>query len=568
MPPNITNGNRPAYEAGGGTLAPSLPGRKTGRNKLTIPIGKLTQYLGDWAKPPGVLRALLDLVLDTEGATAVLGAETETTTMQRQILVAGENKMTSRTSEAKLDKLAASLMRRALDHEPEITDDALLTALGFRTAVCETKLDFIERLVALQLVLRRGLEFRSTNPETTDIPMFGFSVHMYNAYDWDASLATAEAANVASPQKKSTAKQLEDMEADIDDDVDDNNIGNKPAASNDDMVASIKKIMDGFADRLKAVEKHAEDEEPKAKKRRTDDGGTFDLDTHTTHTHFAPQPNLPSAEDTTTDPERTADAIFQQVEADPGESVNADVIPEVAKKYKQHSRITVATVFSYICSSDLAQRFQITQADDGNIELARTTTSSRKVATFYELTQVTDATIDSIYSVEACAGFKLRQYFVQTINTAHRNLGNDLAMTIACWNAHMFQWIKGLNDGVNTKLKCSTIIEREVRAEFTALRRHDKVKTDEATNLKDIMRQIAKNGNNKNGGGPNVRWEGSAKLINDPPQSMRDADCLAYLAGKDCRFVDSSGNCPFNHTGLTKGSDPAAQKNHYEKNKK
>ena len=93
------------------------------------------------------------------------------------------------------------------------------------------------------------------------------------------------------------------------------------------------------------------------------------------------------------------------------------------------------------------------------------------------------------------------------------------------------------------------------------------MKTDEATNFKDIMRQISKNGNST-ASSSNGRWDGNAKLIKDPPKSMRDADYLAYLAGKDCRFVDNEGNCPFNHTGLTKGSDPAAQKNHYEKNKK
>ena len=232
------------------------------------------------------------------------------------------------------------------------------------------------------------------------------------------------------------------------------------------MMAAIEKAMAGFTDRLEKIEndKRAEPDEHPAKKQRTDPKGIFDLDVHK---HYTPHPNLPTPQDTPSpDPERTADAIFRQVEVDPGESVNANVIPEIAKRYKEHSRITVAMVFSFICSSDLAQRFQITQAEDGNIELARTTTSSRKVATFYELTQVTDATIDSVYSVEACAGFKLRQYFVQNINTS--NLGNDLAMTIFIWNAHMFQWIKGLNDGVNTKLKYSSIIERDMSSRRSA----------------------------------------------------------------------------------------------------
>ena len=140
-----------------------LVGRKTGKSKLAIPLGKLTDYLGTWAKYPGVLRALLDYVLTTAGATGELSAGTETTTMQRQIAVAGENKITSRTSEAKLDKLTASLIRRALGYMTDTTDDALLTALGFRTARCETKLDFIERLVVLQLILRRGMEFKAAN---------------------------------------------------------------------------------------------------------------------------------------------------------------------------------------------------------------------------------------------------------------------------------------------------------------------------------------------------------------------------------------------------------------------
>ena len=210
--PNITNANRPLYDSGGGTLSPMLVGRKTGKSKLAIPLGKLTDYLGTWAKYPGVLRALLDYVLTTAGATGELSAGTETTTMQRQIAVAGENKITSRTSEAKLDKLTASLIRRALGYMTDTTDDALLTALGFRTARCETKLDFIERLVVLQLILRRGMEFKAANAGATEIPLFGFSVHIYNAYDWDASLTGAETANVASPQKKTAAQQLEDME--------------------------------------------------------------------------------------------------------------------------------------------------------------------------------------------------------------------------------------------------------------------------------------------------------------------------------------------------------------------
>ena len=173
VPPNVTNANRPTHEVGGPTLAPSLAGRKTGKNKLAIPQGQLKQYLGTWAKHPGVLRALLDLILSTAGATEALSAGTETTTMQRQITVAGESKITNRTSEAKLDKLTASLIRRALDHAAETTDDALLTALGFRTVRCETKIDFIERLVPGRQIIGPKTVLEYIEAKDEDIPLTG-----------------------------------------------------------------------------------------------------------------------------------------------------------------------------------------------------------------------------------------------------------------------------------------------------------------------------------------------------------------------------------------------------------
>ena len=571
----VTNANRPTLDINHPTIALINPGRKAGSAKLTIPSGDLSAYIGAWAKSPGVARVMLDIIGADSDLLEQLATATESNTNERQVKMVGNSMIGAKTTEQRLDKMAVALIRAAFpgytDGIPQTTigNDQILTHLGFRTETCDDKIAFGERLVALQLIVRRGMEYvaeRSAGQDS-NIPIFIFTPASYNNCDWDTKLGGAETPGTGSPQKKSLQTQLEEQETDDTPDV------GGDTQTNPAMVAAIQLAMTTamgvITTRLDAMDKRQAElvaNGPPAKKARMDPtGDASDLDLlDLNYTPRAPLPTGGTNPTTDTDPNRTAD-IFKLAEVDPGDSINVNVIPEIAKRHKERTRITAGAVFGFICSTDQTQRIHFSTGDDGSMQLARSTTSSRKIATFYELNLVTEAFIDSVYSVEPIAGFKLRQYFVQTINTANRNFEADLSKTVSYWNKHVFQWIKGIEEGINTKLTLSDIIQRDVEGEFRAMRALDREKEADNSAIKALAAEVR--GLRSTNRTPTAQRLGP-RVLTVVPSTMRDKECLAYLAGKDCRVVDVNSKCVFSHEGLVKGSNPDAQKDHYDKQKK
>ena len=160
----------------------------------------------------------MDLILkDGDRLITSLSHPSEKPLHDRQVRVDGHQAITSVRTESTLDKIAAALLRGFMRDQCDAKgDDEILTRFGFRVlAVADNKLKFIERLVALQLIIRRCLELHET-AGGDPLPTFGFDTpDAYNCADWNRLLSDSETPGTASPQKKTAAQQIAEVEATV-----------------------------------------------------------------------------------------------------------------------------------------------------------------------------------------------------------------------------------------------------------------------------------------------------------------------------------------------------------------
>ena len=592
MQPFITSDTRPLVPEDATTWDPTSQPRDVGADKIKVPKdGDLSVYLGDYAQHPGVLTVLLDDLVRTPAMITKLAHPSETTTMERQIKVEGFQLISASTSERTLDKITHSLITRLAPNVCKNEKiDAILTAFGFRSDFCDDKLGYIDRLVALQLIVRAGIEVhrRQTTAGNTiiAIPLIGYTASDFNTMDWDARLTGKPAPGTETPQKRSEGDQIVALEAAA---AAKAVPEPKPQEPNPEMLQQLSQAITELRSEIKTIAatvqgRGGDGQAPFKRVRFSADPpaaqGTntpaFSLDTPFTPPHTIPGADKqapPNAE------EIDVSAVLQLDEVDPDDSVNSMVIPEVAALFVQRKRITAEHIHSITCTQEQDRRLDISQTDNGTYQVTSSTTSARKIRTFGDLLKVTNYLIDSIYSVQPEAGFKLRQVFVNTIFEAHEAMGSDIAKSVAYWNAHVQSWIKNIKVGINTKLKYSKGLADEVSREFTRQRATDRSTQDDNTALRTLTRQVQSLVGKKSGGGGGGGGGGSGGgggggtrapkvLTGMIPDSMRNDDCVSFLAGRDCKFVDSNGVCVFKHEGLVKGSDPDAPRKRFEASKK
>ena len=145
------------------------------------------------------------------GTAADLAGAGEDTTFDRQVKIDGRNRISKDTTPKTLDSIAVDLIKNLVGCA-DASPDEILTHMGFRTEHCADKLGFVDRLVDLQLVVRRAMEIRA---ETGATALFGWTPQNYNGHDWDGHLSStnAEAPGTATPQPVSLKDQLATLEA-------------------------------------------------------------------------------------------------------------------------------------------------------------------------------------------------------------------------------------------------------------------------------------------------------------------------------------------------------------------
>ena len=369
IPNYVTNANPPkldsAYPIAGGGDADgcgNLGIRKTGTSKIKIPKGPLIGFVAHWLNPNGVMRVLLDHVIKNEDLTKRLGHDGETNTKDRQVVVDGYSKISQRTKEADLDALAISLLTRGFPEAATALSgngDAILTYFGFRKASdndAARRAGFVERLVALQLIIRRGMEVRTdmnvAGTADDKFPLYLISVGDYNSCDWDATLATAEAPGTATKQTLDPAQQDAAALQRNGPAIVVGSLTEEAGPANATMaatMATIERLTEEAA--RKDKESTRKDEEIQTMKRRRIHGPqgadpAFPIE-RAQPAPFLPTHSIPHSADTNTTPQLDdigATAILNQPEIDPADSVDLEVVPEVVAKYKAFATITAEFV--------------------------------------------------------------------------------------------------------------------------------------------------------------------------------------------------------------------------------
>ena len=202
--------------------------RKTATNKIVIPGGSLADYVPHWLRPHGVGRAVIDYVIKNKEVFQRLAHENETTTARRQVAMHGCSKITNRTTERDLDAMAVDLIKRSFPASVihlSSNDDEILTYFGFRSGPCMPDAHgargaFVERIVALQLIVRRGVEVNKNVVDSNgtyntldNFPLYILSVPAYNGFDWDAALGSVEPPGTAVHQ--TLPRAVQDRNADL-----------------------------------------------------------------------------------------------------------------------------------------------------------------------------------------------------------------------------------------------------------------------------------------------------------------------------------------------------------------
>ena len=459
--------------------------------------------------------------------------------------------------------MAVDLIKKLIDCA-SASPDEILTRMGFRTEFCADKLGFIDRLVDLQLVVRRAIEICADTGATA---LFGWTPQNHNGHDWDAHLSAtnAEALGTATPQPVTLKDQLATLEAAKETE--------DSSATADTLQAHLSAIVTAMTEQKDviiaqgaqikqlAARVSASAEEPLAKKPRVEPLGNGL--THTIPPHASlctPSPPFQPQTRTTAEQPDCAETL-KQPEVDPADSVNGNVIVEVTNKFLKGDRITVECVWSLACTNDQAERTELFQNGD-RLEVTAVTTSSRKIRDFYELTVVMNCVIDSIGVVDRDCAFKLRRCSVQTVNEAHRFFKQDLPSTVACFNKHFNHWHLRLRNAENAKLTFIRDWANAISDDLRSIRDTANSKQQDVTQLKqlnaELRKQIAAKG--KVGGahsGPTTR------TVTNVPESMRDQECHNWASGKACAVVDADGKCVFKHAG-EKGNKPDAAFEHFK----
>lgn len=588
--PDISNSARPqVLAADHPTATIENPTRATGANKIKIHPSNIDGILPAWLAPPGVLRATIDLgLVNSDDFIVSLAHSSETTLFERQIRVEGFQLITSQRTENTLDKVAATLLRGFLSTQCESAsgDDEILTRFGFRTSkVANDRLAFIERLVALQLIIRRCLELHATATGGI-IPLFGYpSPAAYNTTDWDQLLADSEEPGAASPQKKSAVQQITEVEANAD-----ATAAATAATVNSQMVEQIAQTMARLEAALRAQSDKVDELERAAKRPRVDTGESAFLPSLPSNPNPAYAPGtLPAI-----DPGMVADAerrrisniITQQPEIDPASSVNRMVVAEVATKFRAHQRITAEYVYSVTCTADQTKKLNFTSDGAGGIQMDQVDTSRRKISTYFHLEQITKSVIDTLSSIHEYrdAGHKLQQSFPLTIARAHAKYRDNVSLTTAYWNRHFNAWATGLQvSGENFSLKFNQDFWDEVKDDAHIATDNGRDQDSKTKAFKDLQRQLKNLSKGRSGGTGDLRSDivgdkqsGNAAgprgpIVMDTAHinaDMRSSKCINFKSGRKCMVHDQQGRCVFSHEGITFGEDPSAARKRYDANTK
>ena len=582
---HVTNSNRPRLEAGHPIAAGGDPDgcgdagiRKAGAtNKIVIPQGPLAGFVPDWLRPHGVSRAVIDYVINHEDVLRRLAHESETTTARRQVVVTGFGKVTNRTTERDLDAMAVDLLKRSFPASVvNLRDDGdeVLTFFGFGSGLCKpdavgARSAFVERTVALQLILRRGVEVRQNVADSgsTDgkFPLCGLTLDGHDNFDWDAALGTAEPPGTTVRQtlgradqdrsaelRRSAAPQMGDLD---------------PAGS-----AAMLTTMHATVERLERESNARRVGIDGFKRRRIEQGNTPPTIPPAPHLPFQPGQTPPnSAPRPTPAPMDDAAALqlLNQAEIDPSNAVDVDVVPEIVAKYIALSTINADWVWSLVCPTDVTDGCNVQPSTDGSTRLTKTTVSTRKLGTTHELQTVTIKIIASVFTVHATMATKIQSQLPQATRAACLCHDEQLAPTILHHNRVLNAWLQGMKSGINKSLKFSEGLASIIRREFKQ-RRHDHVDKQNPleklmSELKNMKRQMAKTGGSgggfSGGGGGSIGGGGGIK----PPTTATRTDqstkvpCANCLAGRRCALLDATdGKCIFMHEEGKGGSQPDA----------
>ena len=570
--PDVSNAARPPpLREDYPTANMEYPERASGQAKIKIHHTNIDGILPPWLEPPGVLRAMLDLVLaDDGGHTSSLSHPSEKTLYERQVRVEGYQIITSVRTESTLDKIAATLLR-GFAHSlcaDALNDDEVLTRFGFRAPrVEDKKINFIERLIALQLIIRRCLELHEVSGGEP-LPLFGFrNPTDYNKADWDRLLSDSESPGTASPQKKTTTQQIAEVEATFD-----SAASATQATANTAMLEQVAQTIARLEDANKRLRDDLDEFRRAAKRPRTETGKQTSPAPHPSCTP-ATLPATPPTTATDTEKLRVTRILTELPEIDPATSVNRMVVAEVATKFKAHQRITAEYVYSVTCTADQTKKLNFTSDGAGGIQMDQVETSTRKIKSHYHIEQVTKSVIDTLSSMaeHRDAAFKLQQSFPITTARAHAKYQNDVTLTTAYWNRHFNAWATGLLvSGENFSLRFSQDFWDDVKDEARIAADTSRDADNKNKALKDLQRQLRNLTREKNGrsdandtsGKPPAAapgQRGPLTLSDDQiTADMRTSFCVNFKAGRRCMVRDSHGKCVFSHDGITFGEDPGA----------
>ena len=177
---------------------------------------------------------------------------------------------------------------------------------------------------------------------------------------------------------------------------------NTDAAGRDAMLAAIQTSMR----RIEQENEAHRDEIDRLKRRWIDTG---DPVPPVPNLPFNPSPAPPNSNPKPTVAPLDAEAalaILNQVEIDPSNAVDIDVVPEIVTKCISYATITAEMVWAYVCPNDVTDGFNVQPNLDGSTRFTTTTVSTRKIGTHFELQTVIVKVIASVYTVHPDMGAK------------------------------------------------------------------------------------------------------------------------------------------------------------------
>ena len=599
--PFISNASRPPVLPLSHPMAKNEnPSRANGQAKITIPAGPLSIFIPAALAAPGVLHYTLDAIRITD-SIASLAHPDEPTIFEQQIKIEGRRIIKSTTSPSTLDKIASDLLSRIYSYG-EVTPDninTILTRHGFRTEFTSDTIGFVERLVALQLVIRRGMELRQANPEG-QLPMIMWpNPQSYNETDWDIHLSVCGEPGLSTPQPRSAQSQIEALEA-----MEANQAAAPPAGADNSamlaqLMAAIKKQseevnarIDSQSDRITTMQQQQQGRptpqmQHQDQRRRLDSGGSYsnpsasNVNASASGATFGPTPtqgNLykssPLSTHTTqiTMPFDTGasfapdyGAAMNQQPIDAADAPVTHQHPEIKAKIINGTRVRADQVFAYITNNDQSEILTPVTDAIGGVAFKTSTQSTRKMVSIGDLDTVTDAIIHVMAQVNEAMAHELRISFVPTMSKAHQFFGEDISLTTAYWDKHFNAFHLSIRAGVRIKLTFSREIANAIKDDITANRQSSKQGQQHRHELKQLNRTIRNMKQQSSATGPagstaTGKTEDGPKgprTVHNVSAAMRETECYNWKAGGECMVLDSNQNCVFKHVGQ-KGADPAA----------